>query len=468
MEDVKTEALPRGNVLPPRVRLARWLRIWMVGWTFVAAMLGTAFVSADEPADPHLEVFKESMFPSAAECGQCHQRIFSEWASSNHAYASISPMFHKFEQAINTLSSGTIGSFCVRCHQQVGTQAGESRELPLWERSPIAREGVTCVTCHRVSTEFGKVNGEREINPGPIYDAVYNTGRGKDLGEVIANESRYQVSDTPDGDGTPIHNGVIKFDQLGKSEFCVSCHQVTVNLGIKLEVVWEQYRDSPAFREGITCQDCHMGKVPGEADGYDTGHIAIVNGRPVGDPNTRHSNHAFYGPGYPIAHPGIFPFNPRSQRWTIQQWLTFNHEAGWGTKAFEDEIADDPNSAPEFPEAFTERSDREFARVIITQNERLLEFKKRDRQAVMENGMRLDGPFFDGRKPTAGKSLKMRYRVTNVDRGHNVPSGSLGAQPEIWLNVALIDPDGELAWESGYVDSHGGHGRLALVRCARG
>ncbi|MEL0114640.1 MAG: hypothetical protein VW835_23150, partial [Rickettsiales bacterium] len=35
------------------------------------------------------------------------------------------------------------------------------------------------------------------------------------------------------------------------------------------------------------------------------------------------------------------------------------------------------------------------------------------------------------------------------------PSGSLGAQPELWLNVALIDPDGKNIWESGYVDSNG-------------
>ena len=36
-----------------------------------------------------------------------------------------------------------------------------------------------------------------------------------------------------------------------------------------------------------------------------------------------------------------------------------------------------------------------------------------------------------------------------------MPSGSLGAQPELWLNVALTDPDGKRIWESGYVDSNG-------------
>jgi hypothetical protein len=36
-----------------------------------------------------------------------------------------------------------------------------------------------------------------------------------------------------------------------------------------------------------------------------------------------------------------------------------------------------------------------------------------------------------------------------------MPSGSLGAQPEIWLNVVLIGPSGKRVWESGYVDSIG-------------
>ncbi len=91
-----------------------------------------------------------SLYPTAAQCGQCHKEIYEEWSSSQHAYASISPMFHKFEQKFQALTQGTVGTFCVRCHQQVGTQLGEARETPLWARSQISREGVSCITCHRV------------------------------------------------------------------------------------------------------------------------------------------------------------------------------------------------------------------------------------------------------------------------------------------------------------------------------
>jgi nitrate/TMAO reductase-like tetraheme cytochrome c subunit len=580
--------------------------------------------------------YSEDGYPTAAQCAGCHQQIYNEWASSNHAYASISPMFHKFEQAINDLSAGTIGTFCVRCHQQVGTQRGEKRELPLWDRSQVAREGITCVTCHRVQEEFTKANGERTVVPGDIHAPVGGTMRGSVFDEVLERKDELRLATSADERGQKIHSGVYKFDQLGKSEFCVSCHQVAVNLGIKLEVVWDQYRDSPAHAKGETCQDCHMGKVPGRAEGYATAPSAIVNGIEI-NPGRRHSNHAFYGPGYPIAHPGIFPHNTEAIRWTIQEWLKFNYRAGWGSEEFESSIEEiiepfeDFNTAMEglgghpvtlgalaaieaaasrgvtaferkqalkvlmdaletiseavstddiedqmtelketlsglsevtsssksvtapksyqlllkavdkmvstapqkiksfggnlekaeevfqafadakntsdraaplktlrsllpklrksmpaagnefvgavtalkasmgvnFPGIWNDPGDREEAWEIVEQNRESLEEKKELRRQVMENGSKIDGPFFTS-KLSPGKDLSFNYVITNTDDGHNLPSGSLGAQPEIWFNVALIDPDGKNIWESGYVDSNGDFADLHSLDIAAG
>ncbi len=430
----------------------------------VCCLLGGLGASAAE--DPHAAVYAESEFPSAIQCASCHPKVFWEWAVSNHAYASISPMFHKFEQALNGLASGTVGTFCVRCHQQVATQMGEPREMPLWDRSDISREGVTCVTCHRVSTQFGKVNGERHINPAPINAPVYNAGTGKGMADVLANAKEYGVAMAPGEEGTPIHGPAIKFEQISQSEFCVSCHQVAVHPGIKLEVVWEQYRGAPAAKEGITCQECHMGKVPGEAQGFETWPIAIVNGQTVGESNQKHSNHLFYGPGYPIAHPGIFPFNPRALKWTIKDWLKFDYRSKWGDPAWEDEIANGA-TPPAFPPEWAKREDREEARYVISLNEKLLNDKRQSRIEVMENSMRIDGPFFK-KPPAVGQDLKFEYKITNVDRGHNLPSGSLGAQPELWFNVVLIDPDGQRVWETGYVDANGDMADIHSLEVAKG
>src|SRR5690606_20163017 len=276
-----------------------------------------------------------SIHPTAAECGQCHKQIYDEWSSSQHAYAAISPMFHAFEDKFQKLTQGTVGTFCVRCHAQVGTQLGEKRDMPFWERAAISREGVTCITCHRVKEQYGKVDGERRIEPGKIYDPIFGTGEKSVIKDIVSNKDTYSVKTSPDGRGTSIHNGMMTNPQLGKSEFCVSCHQVAVNLGIKLEIVWDQYRDSPAKKAGVTCQDCHMGKVPGKPAGYATATSAVIGGKEI-NPGRKHTNHRFIGPGYSIAHPGVFPHNVKAQAFTMQEWLQFGWRAGWGTAEFED------------------------------------------------------------------------------------------------------------------------------------
>ncbi len=408
--------------------------------------------SADQA---HARVMQEDRYPSAAKCGECHRQIYDEWRVSNHAYAAISPMFHKFEQKVTELAP-SIGAFCVRCHMPVGTALNEPRDLPLWKRSQVSREGVTCVSCHRVSEEYGKTHGERRINPGTVYDPVYGPFGGDGVASAVQNAGRYNIATDDKARGTKIHTTGVKFEQLSKSEFCVSCHQVAVNVGIKLEVVWDQYRASPARKQGITCQDCHMGKVPGKAEGYATGPVAegMRNGKTL-NPNRKRSNHSFYGPGYPIAHPGIFPHHNTegTEEWTVEKWLKFDYRAKWGSDKFE-EAVEAGKVKVKFPEEWAEADDRKKAWSVVEENLKLLEQKKAERHQVMENGSRIDGPYFAA-TARAGQPLRFSYKVTNTNAGHNLPSGSLGAQPELWLNVALIGPDGKRVWESGYVDSIG-------------
>jgi nitrate/TMAO reductase-like tetraheme cytochrome c subunit len=406
-----------------------------------------------------------SLYPTAATCGECHKQIYEEWSSSQHAYSSISPMFQKFEQKFQKLTQGTVGTFCVRCHQQVGTQLGEAREAPLWARSQISREGVSCITCHRVKEQYGKVNGERRVEPGKIYEPVYGSGEKSVIKKVLADKETYSVKTGKDGRGNDIHKGMITNDQITKSEFCVSCHQVAVNLGIKLEIVWDQYRDSPARKAGVTCQNCHMGKVPGMSKGYATAPSAIVGGKEI-NPGRKHANHRFIGPGYSIAHPGVFPHNTKAQAITMKEWLQFDWRAGWGTTEFEDKVADGGIKV-KFPKRWADSVDREEARQVIDENLAKLDGRDKIRQKVLENGSHVDGPNIKG-DPQVGKDLAFSYKIKNTNPGHNLPSGSLGAQPQLWVNVALIDPDGKNIWESGYIDKDGNMADLHSLEVAAG
>jgi hypothetical protein len=407
-----------------------------------------------EGPDPHLEIYSRDSFPSARECKTCHEQIFDEWASSSHAYASISPMFHVFEDKINKLTSGTIGYFCLRCHAPVATTMGLRRDQAIWDGPAVFREGVTCIACHRVKTPYTKTDGERRIEPGGVYDPVYGGSDGKGVATAAKYAGKYKVKTDPHdkGVGQPMHRRSIQFEELSQSSFCASCHQVAVKPGIKLEVVWDQYRASPACKEGVSCQDCHMGIVPGVDAGYSFGPAAVVAGKVV-NPERKHSNHMFYGPGYSIAHPGVFPQTTEADKWTFNEWLSFDWRSDWGKEKYEDDVADGL-AGDYFPSAWQDADDRVEAREIITENLKKLAYKKDLRRQLLENGSKLDGPFFADR-PTAGRRLNFRYCLTNTNPGHNMPSGSLGAQPQLWMNVVLIDPNGQRIWETGYVDSHG-------------
>lgn len=432
----------------------------------VSVLAGAAKAEKGKEA-PIPAVDKEtlSLYPTAAQCGECHKQIYEEWASSQHAYSSISPMFHAFEQKFQELTKGTVGTFCVRCHQQVSTQIGEKRETPLWAMSQISREGVSCITCHRVKEQYGKVNGERRVEPGKIFDPVYGSGEKSVLKDILGNKETYSVKTSEGGRGNSIHNGMFTNPQITKSEFCVSCHQVAVNLGIKLEIVWDQYRDSPARQAGVTCQDCHMGKVPGKPEGYETAPSAVIGGKEI-NPGRRHANHRFIGPGYSIAHPGVFPHNTKAQAFSMKDWLEFDWRAGWGSAEFEDKVVSGKVKV-DFPKRWADGLDREDAWQVIEENLARLDARDAIRRQVMENSTKVDGPYIDG-GPKVGTTLTFSYKIKNLNSGHNLPSGSLGAQPQLWVNVALVDPDGKNIWESGYVDKNGDVADLHSLEVAVG
>ncbi len=404
--------------------------------------------------DPHAEVFANDLYPSATKCAQCHKKIYDEWRVSAHAYAAVSPMFNKFEQKMAELTQGTVGTFCVRCHAPAAVQMGFPRSGSIVDAPLVFREGVSCVACHRVKEAYGRVNGERRIEPGPIQAPVYGSIGGDGVARAINDKDNYKIKIDPNDKkpGQEIHLQGIQFEQLSESDYCQACHQVMVHPGISLEVVWAQYRAGPACKKGIRCQDCHMGLVPGKPLGFEYGPAAEMNDKVV-DNHRKHSNHMFFGPGNSIAHPGVFPHNEKSYRWTIDQWLEYDWRTGWGTEPFEKAVAQGQLAAA-FPPNWTSADERRDARKVLDENFQLLAVKKASSIAVMEAGTHVDGPFFRD-PPQLGCDLQLHYKVSNVSEGHNSPSGSLGAQPQLWLNVVLSGPTGERLWESGYLDANG-------------
>ena len=394
----------------------------------------------------HQALFAESRYPSANTCKVCHPVQYDQWSVSQHSYAQLSPVYMAMQNTINALTSSTNGDFCIRCHNQVGMNQGESTFISNLDRHPTSREGITCVVCHRLNVEYGKVSGRVALVEGDLLTPVYGPKGNTELARVLENTDKYRVVTKPDEAGRKIHTEAGHFPQLSTSGFCGVCHDVNLYNGFRLEEAFSEYKNSPAAANGVSCQDCHMGKIQGVVSGYDEGPAAVVGGVPTLP--RKLTNHFFAGPDYSIIHPGIFPHNAdAAEMATLREWLTFDYEAGWGTDKFEDEVADDYV----FPERWESIDDRYDAREILERQFSLLKWAEEKRYEVLRNGYGLGEIRTDGSGPDG---LRMQVEVKNLTDGHNVPTG-FDAERVLWLFVQVRDASGKLVFQSGDLDPNG-------------
>ncbi len=395
----------------------------------------------------HEKLFLETKYPSASTCAVCHVKQFEEWSVSQHAYAQVSVVFNAMQTKININSGGTNGDFCIRCHTPLGMNLNESVYGSNLNRTPASREGITCVACHRVNQAYGKISARMATVEGDLYSPVYGPKGGAELKRVLSKPEQYRVTTSKDKPGRAIHTVVKQAFFLTKSQFCGTCHDVTLLNGFKLEEAFSEFKASPAAKDGTTCQDCHMGRVQGVASGYDFGPAAIVGGVPTRD--RKITNHTFAGPDYSVIHPGIFPQNAEAQKFkTLAEWLQFNYKAGWGTDKFEDSAPKDYK----FPEAWKSRDERYEAQAILkVQYERLAKVR-RLRLQVLRNGIHLSDQINLIRNDAGG--LQFSIDVINATRGHGVPTG-FDAERLFFLEVTVTDSHGNKVYVSGDRDPNG-------------
>ena len=151
---------------------------------------------------------------------------------------------------------------------------------------------------------------------------------------------------------------------------------------------------------------------------------------------------------YSIVHPGIFPHNTEAQELaTLREWLTFDHQAGWGTDEFEDTVPDDF----QFPPRWVEPDDRYDAADIIRNNLELLDEIAEQRLKLLQAGYQLGDVVVD-RADEGGISFRVEF--SNGTDGHNVPTG-FDAERVVWLHVTVTDATGRVVFESGDLDPNG-------------
>ena len=207
----------------------------------IAVIVGGAMAQSLPPQYWHLPLSPQGSAPSGwpaeegslepKDCGLCHADKFEEWRTSLHAEA-FSPGL--VGQLLTFDAEGTAA--CMQCHAPLAEQRqafeaarrGGRPHVPA--EQGLAAAGNSCGGCH--------VRGHRRFGPPQ---------RG--TGAVGQSD--------PDGP----HGGVLRTADFQESDFCSGCHQFpqgwAVN-GKPLENTVVEWRDSPAAREGKTCQSCHM------------------------------------------------------------------------------------------------------------------------------------------------------------------------------------------------------------------
>lgn len=143
------------------------------------------------------------VFTSSQQCRDCHSEIYTEWLSDQHASAWTESNFQTFTENYKRVE-------CLSCHApQPMLQVGIEKDPLLRDTDRTA--GVDCLTCH--------------IKDGRVHGTLGSNGAC---------------------------DGILE-PQLKTSQACFHCHH-THNL-------FKEFEASPQFKQGMTCQDCHMAVV---------------------------------------------------------------------------------------------------------------------------------------------------------------------------------------------------------------
>ncbi len=406
----------------------------------------------------HAKAFADNGYPTAAQCGECHPTHFAEWSVSPHAYAQISPIFNAMQGSVTKLTNGANADFCIRCHSPVGMALGEPVFTANQNRAQASREGITCIVCHRVNGDSGKVSGRFKLEKGDVHARVFGPGDGTELDRILDENDDpggfiKGLQATADGPGdVPIHGEIETSFFMSQAGMCGTCHDVTSPGGFRLEEAFSEYKNSPAAKDGVSCQDCHMSRDEGVVS--DTPRIEPVASLPNGGESSKSrkvSSHFFAGPDYSIVHPGVFPIlqGNNAELATLTEWHDF--DLSWGSLDFEADVPEGVDFRHPVWESAKNR--RKAHEVIYGKNGQIekLEVYRERQLNVMRAGYQL-GRVKVTKSGTGG--IRFSVEAKNGTDGHNVPTGFI-AERTLFIQTTVYDSNGDPVFKSGDLDPNG-------------
>lgn len=356
----------------------------------------------------------------AESCDRCHPDIVEQWSRSAHRFASFNNPF--YEATINDMRENATESnewveehiehfpetadrvgmikskWCSACHDPALMLAGKMN-LPVDRRTPEAQAGLTCLACHAIDHIHDHTgNGNYNIADEQEDPYLFATAPSGSLRSFL-HDLVLKAKPT-------VHKRQMKRPFFTKSEFCATCHKVSLNVPVnnyrwlRGQNEFDNWHDSgvslnasrtfylPAIKR--ECQDCHMPFEPA----------------PLGDVSARDGkvrSHRF------LAANTALPF-VRGDEETVERIERF--------------LQDEKLSV----DVFAVKTDRAHTPVM----------------AVEKAGLTL----------AAGESFTVDVVVRNKGVGHTFPGGTNDSN-EGWLEVSLLDERGKVIAISGFIQDDG-------------
>ena len=224
------------------------------------------------------EDYHSEDWTSSAKCKSCHEEIFKQWSNSNHKHmAGSNPYYMVMETLAGEVEGQEFRKWCMGCHNPSALINGHTKTTHAMEGNFLRdeifekdakeliddfkehdnfrlEEGVSCVTCHRITKADAKGNASFTLS----------LDRKKYLFEDSKSDLGHWFSEKLINSNPEEHKESYMKPLYKESRYCASCHDEShpVN-GIKIVSTFKEWEKSPFNNpqdksKNKTCIDCHM------------------------------------------------------------------------------------------------------------------------------------------------------------------------------------------------------------------
>ncbi|MBV8855418.1 MAG: hypothetical protein JOZ02_00520 [Acidobacteria bacterium] len=189
---------------------------------------------------------------SQDNCGNCHSRIYREWAQDAHARSAVNPLVRTMYSGTDVRGRPNIGpgyrldwsdeGNCTTCHAPA---AALSQHMDVSRTQGVESMGVSCDLCHKIQEvrpDFNQPNTAEVNFLRPPPDAKLLFGPFDDA--TFPDE-------VPDFSYSPLFKS---------SHLCAACHDGSF-WGVPVYETFTEWRKSSYASLGVQCQSCHMGST---------------------------------------------------------------------------------------------------------------------------------------------------------------------------------------------------------------